>query len=67
MSARIRQIDQFNGLDVVVVDDDDERMVDIEPWQIGCDGSRIYCRSSLWKRIQQELDQLPKGAIGTLQ
>jgi hypothetical protein len=39
-------------MDVYVLPDDDERMKDIHPGDIGSDGVNFYCRESLWPKLR---------------
>lgn len=43
----------FNGMNVIVLPDDDERMKDIPDGDIGSDGARFYCRASQWPRLKE--------------
>ena len=53
---------RFNGMDVLVLPDDDERMRDIPDGHIGSDGVRFYCRESMWPRIRDQLISLSSNA-----
>jgi hypothetical protein len=49
------QYDSFNGMNVWVLPDDDERMKGIADGDIGSDGVRFYCRESTWPRLRDLL------------
>ena len=53
---------RFNGMDVLVLPDDDERLKDLEPGCIGSDGRKFYVPESMWAKLKNQLVALPSNA-----
>ena len=53
---------RFNGMDVVVLPDDDERLKDLEPGCIGSDGKRFYVPESMWAKLKHQLFAVTSNA-----
>jgi len=45
----------FNGMQVIVVPDDDKRMENIPLDCIGVDNGHFYVRESLWPQLKKQL------------
>lgn len=45
----------FDGMQILVLPDDDERLKELEPGCIGCDGARLYIGETIWKSVRPML------------
>ena len=48
-------VNLLNGMDFIVLPDDDEKLKDLEPGCIGCDGCRFYVPESKWAKLKNQL------------
>lgn len=60
-----RAMHRLNGMEFIVLPDDDERLKDLEPGCIGCDGRRFYVPESYWEKLKAKLINASTGTIAS--
>lgn len=45
----------FNGMNIIVLPDDDEKLKNVKPGCMGSDGVRFYIGETLWLTVKDKL------------